>query len=149
MDYPKRVITLGERDPEILKAIQDRLNDLGLGPIPNTDKYEPKTVAIVKLFQATHRDQNGNPLVIDGKIGPITWTALFGPENFAEPNENGDEISMEAINVALSQVGVMENPPGSNKGPEVNEYLASVDCPPGSSGVQHLYIGALARPLKN
>ena len=132
MNYPNRVITLGERDPEIVKAIQDRLNELGLGPVPPTDNYGPKTVATVKLFQATHRDQNGNPLVIDGKIGAITWTALFGPENFTEPNANGDEISMEATNVALSQVGVMENPPGSNKGPEVNEYLASVNCPPGN-----------------
>ena len=41
--------------------------------------YGPKTVNAVKLFQATHRDQNGLPLEIDGKLGSLSWVALFGP----------------------------------------------------------------------
>jgi len=31
-----------------------------------------------------------------------------------------------ALNTAISQIGVMEDPPGSNKGKKVEEYLASV-----------------------
>ncbi|MES4793097.1 MAG: CHAP domain-containing protein, partial [Chloroflexota bacterium] len=33
--------------------------------------------------------------------------------------------------VACSQVGVREHPPGSNRGPEVEKYLAAVGCNPG------------------
>lgn len=132
MEFPNRVIKQNEKDAGIVRAIQNHLNELGLGPISLNDNYGPKTIAAVKLFQSTHRDQNGNPLEIDGKVGSITWAALFGLENVFTSNETGNELSKEAIKVAQSQVGVMEKPAGSNKGPEVNRYLASVDCPPGN-----------------
>jgi hypothetical protein len=38
-----------------------------------------------------------------------------------------------ALAVALSQIGKCEDPIGSNSGPEVNQYLASVGLPPGNS----------------
>ncbi|OGU59527.1 MAG: hypothetical protein A2X64_08260 [Ignavibacteria bacterium GWF2_33_9] len=36
----------------------------------------------------------------------------------------------EVLKVAFSQIGVMEVPEGSNSGPQVNKYLASVNVPP-------------------
>lgn len=132
MEFPYRVIKQNEKDASIVRAIQSRLNELGLGPITLNDNYGPKTTAAVKLFQSTHRDQTGHPLEIDGKVGAITWAALFGLENVITSHDTGNELSKEAIKVAQSQVGVMEKPAGSNKGPEVNMYLASVDCPPGN-----------------
>jgi len=79
-----------------------------------------------------HRDQEGNPLEIDGKIGSITWAVLFGIEDVSSSTTSSSELLTEAVNVARFQIGKMENPPGSNKGPEVNEYLSCVDCPPGN-----------------
>jgi hypothetical protein len=41
-------------------------------------------------------------------------------------------LTEEALKTAISQVGVKEDPLGSNAGPKVNEYLASVHLPPGN-----------------
>ncbi len=79
MNYPKRIIKAGETNKAIVKAVQQKLNEAGLGPIEVIGIYGPKTVNAVKLFQATHRDQNGLPLEIDGKLGSLSWVALFGP----------------------------------------------------------------------
>lgn len=42
-------------------------------------------------------------------------------------------LSNQALQVAISQVGVKEVPLGSNAGPQVSAYLASVGLPPGNS----------------
>ena len=40
---------------------------------------------------------------------------------------------LRALAVAISQLGVQEDPKGSNSGPQVNKYLASVGLGPGYS----------------
>ena len=42
-------------------------------------------------------------------------------------------LLLTALQVAQSQIGVHEQPLGSNTGPEVNQYLASVGLKPGNS----------------
>lgn len=42
-------------------------------------------------------------------------------------------LQQKALEIAITQIGVQEQPHGSNKGPEVNEYLKSVDVPQGNS----------------
>lgn len=126
MDYPNRVIKAGEINKAIVKAVQQKLNEAGLGPIEVIGIYGPKTINAVKLFQATHRDQKGNALEIDGKIGSVTWAILFGEQTVPVIEENANQLLTEALNIAISQVGVMEEPPGSNRGKKVEEYLASV-----------------------
>lgn len=127
MQYPNKIIKAGETNKPIVKAVQQRLNEVGVGPLEVIGIYGPKTTNAVKLFQATHRDQNGNPLEIDGKIGSVTWAILF--EQQVVPvvaNATTNSLLTEALNIAISQVGVMEDPPGSNRGKKVEEYLASV-----------------------
>lgn len=131
MKYPNKVIKEGETDKAIVKAIQSRLMQLGFGSFEGTGNFGPKTKAVVKQFQATHRDSLGNPLEIDGKVGAITWAALFDSGSVATSPKAPNALLSEGLKVALSQVGVMEQPPGSNKGPQINKYLASVNCPPG------------------
>ena len=126
MNYPNRILKQGEADTAIVKVIQQRLNDLGCGPIEVIGIFGPKTTNAVKLFQATHRDQNGNPLEIDGKIGSITWAILFGEQPIQVVQQTTNLLLYESLNIAISQVGVMEDPPGSNRGEKVEEYLASV-----------------------
>lgn len=132
MQYPNKTIKEGEPDKAIVLAIQTRLMQLGFGTFEGTGTFGPKTKAIIKQFQATHRDDMGNPLEIDGKVGAITWGVLFNSGSVSTNAEAPNAMLAEALITARSQVGIMEQPPGSNKGPQVNKYLHSVDCPPGS-----------------
>lgn len=131
MNFPKRIIKEGEKDTKVVKAIQQRLIELGIGNLQGTGVFGAKTKSAVKLFQSTHRDRFGNLLQADGKVGSITWEALFGPDTIPVNDAPINGLLDEAIKFALTQVGVMEDPVGSNKGPEVNQYLASVGLPPG------------------
>lgn len=132
MNYPNRVIQTGETNKTIVKAIQQKLNEAGLGPFELTGNYGPKTVNAVKLFQATHRDQNGLPLEIDGRVGSLTWFTMFGPDTIVVTEDAGNALLTEALKIAVSQIGVMEDPPGSNKGQKVEEYQASAGIPAGT-----------------
>lgn len=129
MDYPNHIIKEGETDSKIVNVVQKRLNELGCGPLQGTGVFAEKTKAAVKLYQSLHHDKNGMPLVIDGKIGAITWEAMFGP-NLQIAVNAPNALLAEVMKVAFSQVGVMEVPEGSNSGPQVDQYLASVNVPP-------------------
>lgn len=133
MNYPGRVIKRDEKDPKIVRAIQKQLNEKGCGPIDVDGEFGPQTTAAVKLFQTLYTDQNNNPLVIDGKVGPLSWASLFGNKTVpVSPPPKSDLIKL-TLDFASGEVGVMEKPRGSNSGPEVDEYLASVGLGPGFS----------------
>jgi hypothetical protein len=132
MNYPNRIIKEGEQDVEIVKAIQEKLAQSGYGSFAGAGVFGPKTTAAIKQFQSTHRDQLGNPLEADGKIGSITWAILFGLKQVPIQKTAEKGISSVAVNIAKTQVGIMESPPGSNRGPEVNKYLLCAGCPPGN-----------------
>jgi CHAP domain len=71
------------------------------------------------------------PLRIDGEIGPLTWTALFAERQEAPPaRAKTSELTEQVIRIAFNQVGVMENPPGSNRGPQVDEFIRSTGLKP-------------------
>jgi cell wall-associated NlpC family hydrolase len=132
MNFPNRVIQTGETNKAIVKAIQQKLNEAGLGPFELTGNYGPKTVNAVKLFQATHRDQNGLPLEIDGRVGSLTWLILFGPGSVTVVDSASTALLTDTLIIAQSQIGVMEDPPGSNRGEKVEAYQASVGIDPGT-----------------
>ena len=129
MNKPNRTITMGDKDYSIVKRIQIRLNLKGVGPIPEDGDFGMKTLQAVKAFQSSHLDKNGNPLIVDGKVGPLTWASLFEipiSHNIATP-----PLLTEVLKVARNEIGVKEVPPGSNSGPRVGEYLKSVNLNPG------------------
>jgi hypothetical protein len=126
MQYPNKLIKAGEKNKTIVKAIQQRLNETGLGPLQVIGIFGPKTTHAVKLFQATHRDQNGHALEVDGKVGAITWAALFNEETIPLIEETSNLILKEALDIAKSQIGEMEDQHVSNRGKKVTEYLNSV-----------------------
>jgi len=132
MNFPNRIIKPGETDTKIVKAIQQRLMELGIGNLEGTGTFGPKTTSAVKQFQSTHRDKEGNLLLADGKVGSVTWEVLFGEDSVPVPEDPPNALLNEALKAAAGQVGVMEDPPGSNKGEMVNKYLACVDCDPGN-----------------
>jgi hypothetical protein len=126
MQYPGRIIQKDEADINIVKAIQKRLNECNCGPLQEIGIFGPKTVQAVKLFQSLNKDSNNLPLVADGKIGSLTWEALFGAGTVPLDAEPPNLLLKKVMEKAYSQIGVKENPLGSNGGPEVDRYLASV-----------------------
>lgn len=126
MNYPNRIIRINEPNSAIVTAIQQRLNDKGCGPIDIDGQYGQDTFGAVELFQVRFVDQNKNPLTVDGEVGPLTWEALFGEDTVPSSGETESPLLTKVLGIAASQVGVREEPLGSNSGPEVDVYLASV-----------------------
>lgn len=129
------VVRIGAVDPAAVLAIQRRLNAVGCGPVDEDGVFGPQTRAAVQLFQARFPDIDGEPLKVDGMVGAITWGALFGRDAVPTVGKPSGPLLKAVLEVASSQVGVMEEPPGSNRGPEVDAYLKSVGLNPAGGGV--------------
>lgn len=131
MSYPKRIIKTGESDTTIVRAIQSQLGKRGITNVVVDGIFGNETASAVKLFQTLNRDKHNIPLESDGIVGPLTWESLF--DDLFKPNSTApSNLLREALSLAQTQVGVMEKPVGSNKGPEVQLYQASVGLPPGT-----------------
>jgi peptidoglycan hydrolase-like protein with peptidoglycan-binding domain len=70
----KTLMTPGSHGAAV-SAAQRKLNAAGI-KIPVTGVYDAGTAAAVRAFQQSHTDAQGNPLKVDGVIGPKTWPAL-------------------------------------------------------------------------
>lgn len=140
MNFPGHIIQRGELNSGIVKAIQTRLNELSIGSITDNFEFAPlkvdgdfgiKTEQAVKLFQNNFSDLNGDELLVDGKVGPSTWASLFGTSIASNViNSNISPFSKLVIEKASSQVGKLEQPKGSNRGPEVDAYIRAVGLNP-------------------
>lgn len=116
--FPGGTILQGEKDTAIVTAVQRQLNEVGCGPLQQDGSFGPRTSAAVGKFQAQHG------LPVRGFVDEATWTALFAQQPVAEP------LLSAAVREASSQVGVMEQPLGSNRGPQVDQYLLRVGLNP-------------------
>lgn len=128
MAYPGRVVRIGESDLMLVKSISERLAALGYPRQTPGAQFDAALASIVKLFQAQQVDPAGRPLRVDGEIGPMTWGALFGAR---APSKAATGLAEAALAKAIGEIGVLEQPPGSNAGPKVSAYLASVGLGPG------------------
>src|SRR5262249_23980333 len=129
--FPGRIIKAGDPDTETVTAIQHRLNELGCGPLEEDGVFDnDKTKNAVELFQARFPDAEGHPLTVDGEVGMHTWSALFGTASVPSNSSAPSPLTKAAIEFAGSQVGIREDPLGSNRGPEVDEYLRAVGLNP-------------------
>jgi hypothetical protein len=131
LPFPGRIIKAGDADSDIVERIQHRLNEVGCGPVEETGIFDTETTKrAVKLFQARFPDANGLPLRIDGEVGPLTWSAMFGTSAVPSNSSAPSELVKGAIEFAATQIGVRENPLGSNRGKEVDQYLRAVGLNP-------------------
>lgn len=131
--YPGRVLKVGVSAAESVKILQHRLNAVGCGPIAEDGVFDKaNTERAVKLFQTRFPDVTGRPLVVDGVVGSLTWGALFGASTVPFTSVPPSPLTKAAIDFALTQIGVLENPLGSNRGPEVDTYLKAVGLDPAS-----------------
>lgn len=130
--YPGKLIKKDFPQPEVVKAVQRRLNELGCGPLLEDGQFGAKTEKAVRIFQLKFTDPDGLPLKVDGVVGSITWVSLFGQQsmqNNVAPDP--DQLLLRRVLfVAGTQVGIKEVPPGSNRGPRVDEYVTSVGLNP-------------------
>lgn len=119
--FPGRIVKKGEGDKTLVNALQAGLRARGYGPF-NAGAFDAQMVAVVKQFQAQNTDAHATVLVVDGEVGRFTWGALFGTPPLAAPPASSP-LMMQALAVASSQVGQMESPIGTNRGPMVDVYL--------------------------
>ncbi|KFN48233.1 CHAP domain-containing protein [Arenimonas composti] len=124
MNYPGRVIRKGETDTTIMRAIRARLRELQF-TLAATGAFDDAVLSAVKNFQSRNVDSAGRVLVSDGKIGPLTWAALFADPVPVVRAVQG-ALPSEALAIARTQLGVREIPVNSNRGADVEKYLASV-----------------------
>lgn len=148
--FPGRLIRRDSKDSAVVRLIQQRLRDLGYWesrpdgrrPLSVDGDFGQDTEHAVELFQARHSDLDANPLEIDGRVGIQTWGALFGraavvtpvvpaAAGGAAPASGRNRLLGAVLDFAISEIGVKEDPLGSNKGKRVVEYLASVGFPKG------------------
>ena len=107
--------------------------------------FGPPTFRAVRAFQSQNLDAHGQPLVVDGAVGPITWWSLTHPKpaiqtpaavdfHQAPPEEAGGgaagRIALAAASGELTAGAGEEG--GNNSGPWVRKYLNDA-APEGSS----------------
>ena len=131
MNIPNQTFCLGDDRPDFVKQIQNNLNLKNPYPIEVDGIFGNSTQRAVLTFQNNYCDLYGRPLQLDGEVGPLTWGALFG---YSLTQPFGDSpLIHEAIKVALCEIGVKEDPPGSNSGPRIKDYLKCVGLIPPKS----------------
>jgi hypothetical protein len=128
--YPGHIIKTGEPDASLVRAIVAQLRALGVATTSPDGVYDDAVASAVKAFQSQHVDPAMRPLTADGQIGPLTWGALFGTP---PSNAIAQGLAGAALKKAEAEIGVMEDPPGSNSGPMVDKFLASAGAGPGDS----------------
>jgi hypothetical protein len=122
----------GETGSDDVKAVQSKLNDLKYGPLVTDGDFGEATQNAVYHFQARNATPAGQPLDISGEADAATWAALFGPGAVysSDAFNAASPLRQLVIDIAASQIGVCEQPRGSNRGPEVDQYIRSVGLNP-------------------
>ena len=139
MDYPGRVIKLGETDPQVVPVLAAQLNRvLALPPAEALSTaagttFDAAMKRAVQTFQARNLDDQGNPLKADGEIGSITWGVLFGAGTVPMSSAASDPFLAHVLQIARAEekAQVREVPVNSNRGPRVEQYLARAGVGPG------------------
>ena len=130
--FDGRTLRRGAFNSDAVKSLQARLNDLGFGQLVVDGDFGEATENAIFHFQARNSTPDGKPLEIDGEVGAFTWAALFGPGAVFNTLALDHKASMRdlVIDIAASQIGVVEQPRGSNRGPEVDVYIRTTGLDP-------------------
>ena len=128
------IIKKGDKGAKV-KQVQRLLVKRGY-PIKIDGNFGRRTQAAAKAFQSQNLDQHGQPLTVDGKIGPLTWWSLNHPKpdirtpgaidylKMPPRNMGGSARGRAALKSAIGQLkaGAREIG-GNNRGPWVRKYL--------------------------
>jgi hypothetical protein len=134
-----RLLKKGDSGPEV-KEVQTLLTEKGY--LTNEEVngvFENETYRAVRTFQSQNLDQHGQPLVVDGKVGDLTWWSLHNPKPSIIPPSAVDYLQMPppglggsakgraalATAIAELRAGAGEVG-GNNRGPFVKKYLHGI-----------------------
>lgn len=126
-----------------VRELQSLLAERGFAA-PAHGRFDTATVNAVRAFQSVNLDPHGQPLVVDGKVGPLTWWSLSHPKPFVSaysavdyrvlppPSPDVKPVARKALAAAVAEVeaGAAEEG-GNNRGPFVRKYLAPAHVPEG------------------
>jgi len=127
------ILKKGATGPAVTE-LQNTLRELDYN-LPVTGTFDTATFNAVRNFQASHLDQHGKPLEVDGQVGDITWWALRHPRTKVQNTEidytkmpptsfGGSPLGRRALQVAINElVAGAGEAGGNNKGPWVAKYL--------------------------
>src|SRR5262245_44834831 len=132
LPYPGRILRKNVHAHDAVLALQRRLNEVGCGPIDEDGEFGEQTEDAVQLFQTRFTDLDGQPLEVDGEVGSITWSRLFGKNTvtITDAPDVAHPLLQNVLHIAETQIGVREQPLGSNRGPQVDTYLQRVGLNP-------------------
>lgn len=113
-------------------------------PVAVDGDFGTATYQAVCAFQSQNLDQHGQPLVVDGQVGPLTWWSLTHPKPDLQPvtaveyaemppaSAGGSAIGRAALEAAVGELraGAAEIG-GDNRGPFVKKYLQPAGFPEG------------------
>ncbi len=113
-------------------------------PVDVSGAFDAATRRAVRAFQAQNLDQHGQPLVVDGVAGPLTWWSLEHPKPFlkpptaidftAMPGSGGSRVGRAALAVAIDEMKANAREiGGNNHGPFVRKYLGPTGVEEGNS----------------
>lgn len=115
-------------------------------PVAPDGIFGSKTYRAVRAFQSQNLDPRGEPLVVDGKVGPLTWWSLTNAKpviatsaavdfSIMPPVDSGGSlIGRKALEKAIGELNAGAGEiGGNNMGPYVKKYLDPAGLPEGNS----------------
>jgi len=141
MNFPLKT---GDSGADV-SALQKQLTLRGFS-VDATGVFDAATYDMLRVFQAENMDQNGQPLVVDGTVGALTWWSLTNPKpskpniaaidfTLVPPQEaGGSAIGRAALTTAIGELNAGAGEiGGNNMGQWVAKYLAPAGLPEGNS----------------
>lgn len=109
-----------------------------------TGTFDTGTWRALRAFQTQNLDQHGQPLVVDGVAGPLTWWSLQNPKPFIRtptavdyrvlPPNDGRTSGSVALAAAIGELKANAREiGGDNRGAFVRKYLAPAGIDEGNS----------------
>ena len=122
----------GDLGPPV-RLLQQRLAERGYAA-GSSGSFDTRTWQAVRAFQAQNLDQHGQPLVVDGMVGPLTRWSLDHPTPVSDPPAAVDYSAVPAAGgsargraALMAAAGEMKAGAceigGNNCGPFVRKYL--------------------------
>lgn len=134
----------GASGPDIA-TLQQLLSTRGY-PAGSSGTFDALTYRAVRAFQSQNMDQHGAPLVVDGRVGDLTWWSLNHPKplitqpsaidftSMPAASKGGSAIGRSALSAAIGELKAGAGEVGGdNRGPWVKKYLAPAGVPEGNA----------------
>ncbi|MBM3810455.1 MAG: CHAP domain-containing protein [Acidimicrobiia bacterium] len=139
-----KFLKLHDSGPEV-RRLQQLLLDRGY-PAHTEGTFDKETKDLVRAFQSQNLDQHGNPLVVDGKVGSLTWWSLENPKpriqtpaavdfrKMPPVKAGGSKMGRKALGKAIKELrDEAGEVGGGNRGPWIRKYLAPAGLEDGHS----------------